>query len=124
MTEDTSVAVGVTCDKGHRWMCSKTIADCVEALIGAYYIVGGLNSAVSVMKWLGIDVSSETKLIEEAKIKASQLCYLSKVDAIEKLESILSYRFSVKGLLLEAITHASHEELGVGHCYQVFLRVV
>jgi len=120
MTEDTSIAVGVTCDKGHRWMCSKTIADCVEALIGAYYIGGGLNAAVSVMKWLHIDASFEIVLVEEAKSKASQLCYLSKVNEIEKLESALGYSFSVKGLLLEAITHPSYEELGLGYCYQVF----
>ncbi|KAL0327603.1 UNVERIFIED_CONTAM: Endoribonuclease Dicer3a [Sesamum angustifolium] len=37
-SEDTKLMLGKTCDRGHRWMGSKTISDCVEALIGAYYV--------------------------------------------------------------------------------------
>ncbi|XP_038975924.1 endoribonuclease Dicer homolog 3b-like [Phoenix dactylifera] len=118
MTEDTSVVVGKACDKGHRWMCSKTIADCVEALIGAYYVGGGLSAVFSLMRWLGIDVKFETTLVKEAKMIASRWCYLSLVNEIEMLESKLNYRFSIKGLLLEAITHPSRQELGLDYCYQ------
>ncbi|XP_043722965.1 endoribonuclease Dicer homolog 3a isoform X2 [Telopea speciosissima] len=118
ITEDTSVVVGKICDKGHRWMCSKTIADCVEALIGAYYVGGGLSAALLIMKWFGIDVEFEPRLIEEAINSASVWSYTPNVNELEMLESKLGYRFSVKGLLLEAITHASLQELGVGYCYQ------
>jgi endoribonuclease Dicer len=38
---------------------------------------------------------------------------------IEELEAKLKYKFSVKSLLLEAITHPSLQELGVDYCYQV-----
>ncbi|KAG1355238.1 hypothetical protein COCNU_07G013500 [Cocos nucifera] len=117
MTE-TSVVVGKACDKGHRWMCSKTIADCVEALIGAYYVGGGLSAVFSLMRWLGIDVKFETTLVKEAKLIASRWCHLALVNEIEMLESKLNYRFSIKGLLLEAITHPSRHELGLGYCYQ------
>jgi len=44
------VVVGKLCDRSHRWMCSKTIADYVEALIGAYYVGGGLFASLNVMK--------------------------------------------------------------------------
>ncbi|KAF8393640.1 hypothetical protein HHK36_021886 [Tetracentron sinense] len=117
-TDETSVVVGKVCDRGHRWMCSKTIADCVEALIGAYYVGGGLNAALPLMKWLGIDAEFDPVLVNEAIYKASIWCCTPKVNEIEVLESKLDYCFSVKGLLLEAITHPSQQELGVGYCYQ------
>uniref|UniRef100_A0A5B7CE62 Uncharacterized protein n=1 Tax=Davidia involucrata TaxID=16924 RepID=A0A5B7CE62_DAVIN len=117
-TEDTKVVVGKYCDEGHRWMVSKTISDCVEALIGAYYVGGGLIAALQLMKWLGIDAELEPSLVEEAIKSASLRSYIPKVNEIETLESKLGYEFSVKGLLLEAITHASEQELGVGYCYQ------
>lgn len=121
VTEGTSVQVGKVCDKGHRWMCSKTIADCVEALIGAYYVGGGLNAALPLMKWLGIDAEFEPTLVEEAINSASIWSYSPKVDELKTLESKLDYSFTVKGLLLEAITHASMQELGVSCCYQVMI---
>jgi len=40
-TEDPKVVVGKFYDRVHRWMCSKTIVDCFEALIRAYYVGGG-----------------------------------------------------------------------------------
>lgn len=119
ITEDSSVVLGKPCDKGHRWMCSKTIADCVEALVGAYYVGGGLSAALSLMNWLGFNVTFTTKLVQDAKFIASHLPYFLKKNDIEELESKLNYRFSVKGLLLEAITHPSLQELGIDYCYQV-----
>ncbi|XP_058069603.1 endoribonuclease Dicer homolog 3a [Magnolia sinica] len=118
VTEDTSVVVGKACDRGHRWMCSKTISDCVESLIGAYFVAGGLRAALVLMKWLGIGAEIDLALVEEATRTAALWCHVPKVDEIETLESKLSYKFSVKGLLLEAITHASQQVLGAGYCYQ------
>ncbi|PSS19311.1 Endoribonuclease Dicer 3a like [Actinidia chinensis var. chinensis] len=117
-TEDTKIIVGKCCDRGHRWMGSKTISDCVEALIGAYYVGGGLTAALHLMKWLGIDAELDPSLVDEAIRTASLHSYIPKAKEIEVLESKLSYKFSIKGLLLEAITHASEQELGVSYCYQ------
>ncbi|KAG6496264.1 hypothetical protein ZIOFF_044123 [Zingiber officinale] len=127
-TEEVSVVVGVPCDRGHRWMRSKTIADCVEALVGAYYAGGGLTAALSLIKWLGIDITIDKVLVKEAKISASHSIHHLKVNKIELLESELNYIFSSKGLLLEAITHPSYQELrldfsskkelGLGYSYQ------
>ncbi|XP_050268142.1 endoribonuclease Dicer homolog 3a isoform X1 [Quercus robur] len=117
-TEDPKVMIGNSCDKGHRWMSSKTIADCVEALIGAYYVGGGIIAALHLMKWLGIDAELDPSLVVEAITTASLRSYVPKDNEIATLESKLGYEFSVKGLLQEAITHASQQELGVGYCYQ------
>ncbi|CAL5419477.1 unnamed protein product [Camellia sinensis] len=117
-TEDAKV-VGKCCDRGHRWMGSKTISDCVEALIGAYYVGGGLTAALQLMKWLGVDAELEPSLVDEAIKVASLHSYIPKAKEIETLESKLGYEFSIRGLLLEAITHASEQELGVGYCYQI-----
>uniref|UniRef100_A0A0E0BBX4 Uncharacterized protein n=1 Tax=Oryza glumipatula TaxID=40148 RepID=A0A0E0BBX4_9ORYZ len=90
----------------------------IEALVGAYYVGGGIAAALWVMRWFGIDIKCDMKLLQEVKFNASHLCSLSKINDIEELEAKLKYNFSVKGLLLEAITHPSLQELGVDYCYQ------
>lgn len=118
-TENTKVKLGKTCDRGHRWVVSKAISDCVEALIGAYYVSGGLTAAVSFMKWLGIETGFDHSLVDDAIRTASLYCYAPKSEDISVLESKLGYNFSTKGLLLEAITHAAGPEKGVGYSYEV-----
>ncbi|KAL8499337.1 hypothetical protein ACS0TY_022353 [Phlomoides rotata] len=117
-SEDIKLMLGKTCDRGHRWMVSKTISDCVEALIGAYHVAGGLTAAVRLMKWIGIEAEVEPSLIDDAIKAASLHCYAPKAKDIDILESKLGYNFSTKGLLLEAITHESEPGEGVGYCYQ------
>ncbi|XP_028797129.1 endoribonuclease Dicer homolog 3a-like [Neltuma alba] len=117
-TKNPSCKVGKLCDRGHRWICSKTISDCVEALIGAYYVGNGLVAALHTMKWFGIDLELDPSLVVEAISKASLRSYVPKTNEITTLELKLGYEFSSKGLLQEAITHASEQELGVGYCYQ------
>nr|CAB3479195.1 unnamed protein product [Digitaria exilis] len=122
--DDKSIIIGKACDKGHRWICSKTISDCVEALIGAYYVGGGLRAAFSVLKWLQIDIKIEEDLIMKAMSSACLRNYLPKVDDLELLETKLGYAFSVKGFLLEALTHPSQQESGATYCYQVLGDIV
>ncbi|TKY74839.1 Endoribonuclease Dicer-like 3a [Spatholobus suberectus] len=117
-TDDPKVVVGKSCDRGHRWMCSKTVADCAEALIGAYYVGGGLFASLNVMKWLGIGTELELSLVDEAITAASLHTCMPKESEIASLEKKIGYEFSVKGLLLEAITHLSEKELGIGCCYE------
>lgn len=119
LTEDPKVVVGKHCDRGHRWMGSKTISDCVEALIGAYYVGGGFIAALKLMKWLGVEAELEPSLVEDAIKTASLYSYTPKAKDIEDLELKLTYKFSVKGLLLEAITHATVLEVDVSYNYQV-----
>ncbi|XP_047049658.1 endoribonuclease Dicer homolog 3a-like [Lolium rigidum] len=119
VVEDTpTVKIGQACDKGHRWICSKTISDCVEAVIGAYYVGGGLRAAVAVLKWLGVDAEIEEELIFHTILSAPVKNYLPKIGVIGMLEAKLGYTFSSKGLLLEALTHPSQRELAERYTYQ------
>ncbi|TYG38586.1 hypothetical protein ES288_D13G235500v1 [Gossypium darwinii] len=113
-TEDLEIKVSISCDRGHRWMCSKTISDCVEALIGAYYVSGGLIAALHMMKWLGIDAELDPSLVAEAINRASLQSYVPN-DEIQIIESKIGYKFSMKFFLQEALTHASANEF---YCYQ------
>ncbi|KAI3687844.1 hypothetical protein L1987_81547 [Smallanthus sonchifolius] len=117
-TEEPKVLTGKCCDMGHRWLGSKTISDCVEALVGAYFVSGGLAAALHCMKWLGINCELDPSLVIEAIKTASLHSYTPKLDVLQSLESKLGYEFVVKGLLLEAITHASNQVQGVGYCYE------
>ena len=109
--------IGESCDEGHRWLCSKTISDCVEALIGAYYVGSGLKASLDFMRWLSMDIDFDPEQLVEARNRASLWSYLPKVEELRLLESKVKYEFSIKGLLLEAITHPSG--MGARCCYQV-----
>ncbi|KAI3801548.1 hypothetical protein L1987_29656 [Smallanthus sonchifolius] len=117
-TEDPKAVTGKCCDLGHRWLGSKTISDCVEALVGAYFVGGGLTGALHCMKWLGISCELNPSRVSEAIKIASLHTYTPKLDALQSLESNIGYKFAVKGLLLEAITHASYQDPGIGCSYQ------
>ncbi|CAH9128863.1 unnamed protein product [Cuscuta epithymum] len=117
--DDETVEIGRCCDRGHRWIVSKTISDCVEALVGAYYVGGGLVSSIKLMKWVGMDIDLDDLSMVNDAIKAASLhSYMPSTVSIESLESKIGYTFSVKGLILEAITHKTKQELGVGCCYE------
>ncbi|XP_010541703.1 PREDICTED: endoribonuclease Dicer homolog 3 isoform X2 [Tarenaya hassleriana] len=109
-SEDLKVKLGKSCDMGHRWMVSKAISDCAEALIGAYYVSGGLTPALHVMKWLGVDVEFDPKIVDEALNIASLQSYIPKNDELTELQAKIGHEFSVKFLLKEAITHKTSDE--------------
>ncbi|KAK9748533.1 hypothetical protein RND81_02G064500 [Saponaria officinalis] len=117
-TFDENLILGKSCDMGHRWLVSKNIADCVEAVIGAYYVSGGLVAALHVMKWLGIEAELAPGYVDKFADVASDRSCTQKSDHIISLESKLGYDFTTKGLLLEAITHATEEKVGAEFCYE------
>ncbi|CAM6082260.1 unnamed protein product [Calypogeia fissa] len=113
------VKIGKSCANGHRWLCSKTISDVVEALIGAYLMEGGAAGALSFMTWAGFKVEvDEEKLVKARTQSAVDLTTITVGADLQVLESILNYSFTNRALLVEAITHASHQELKGGFCYQ------
>jgi endoribonuclease Dicer len=63
------------------------------------------RAVFSVLKWLQIEIETEEDLIVKTMSSASPWNYLLKVDVIELLEAKIGYAFSVKGLLIEALTH-------------------
>lgn len=102
----------------------KVLADCIEALIGAHYLEGGLESAVKFMDRLGVVVNAEVIL------KYQTYKYAPGSDAEEELritrindkritnvEEILRYKFGSKDIVIEALTHGSFAS-GKSRSYQ------
>ncbi|KAI9180947.1 hypothetical protein LWI28_009608 [Acer negundo] len=101
----------------YRVLSSKTLADVVEALIGVYYVEGGKNAANNFMKWIGIQIESDPEEIGDL-VRPSYVpeSILRSID-FDALEGALNIKFKDRGLLVEAITHASRPSSGVS-CYQ------
>lgn len=85
---------------------SKLIADVVESLIGASYVVGGFDEAFLCIQtllpleaWTPIAVSNATLTAAAPEDTASI--------NLRTLETLVGYTFQKKMLLLEALTHAS-----------------
>ncbi|CAH9090311.1 unnamed protein product [Cuscuta europaea] len=102
----------------YRVLSSKTLADVVEALIGVYYVEGGKHAANHFMKWIGFKIDFYSSDFKRREIVPSNVPenILRSID-FEALEGALNIRFNEKGLLVEAITHASRPSAGVS-CYQ------
>ncbi|KAK3886818.1 hypothetical protein Pcinc_009043 [Petrolisthes cinctipes] len=116
----------------------KSIADCVEALIGAYLTTCGPRGALLFMSWLGIkvlpckvDVGDVTSLhITYGHLEPPQspLHHCQVTDIHEQLELLLSgykvfedkinYTFRDRSYLLQAFTHASYYKNRLTDCYQ------
>ncbi|CAN6483899.1 unnamed protein product [Victoria cruziana] len=98
----------------YRVLSSKTLADVVEALIGVYYVEGGKKAANHFMSWIGIPVDFSPQEIPPYCTVPDSIMRSVDFDA---LENALGIKFKNKGLLVEAITHASRPSSGVS-CYQ------
>ncbi|KAI1136686.1 hypothetical protein F5Y05DRAFT_390571 [Hypoxylon sp. FL0543] len=90
-----------------RQMSTKTLADVVEALIGAAYLDGGLSKALICMRiflpeveWRSLDESRDI-LFDLTPMNTELLAFLA------PLEELIGYSFRNKNLLIEAATHSS-----------------
>ncbi|XP_015166709.1 endoribonuclease Dicer homolog 2-like [Solanum tuberosum] len=92
---------------------SKRVADVVEALIGAYLSSGGEVAALSLMKWLGMDID-----FVDAPIQRHFPLNAEKLVNIRYFESLLHYKFHDPSLLVEALTHESYMLPEIPRCYQ------
>lgn len=101
----------------YRVLSSKTLADVVEALIGVYYVEGGKNAANHLMKWIGIQVEFDPEDIVCATGPCNVPESILRSVNFDTLEGALNIKFNNRGLLIEAITHASRPSSGVS-CYQ------
>lgn len=111
-------AVEVRCSKGHHKLRKKTIADVVEALVGAFLVDSGFKAATSFLEWIGIRVDFEASLVINACSASKRFMPLANYKDIEALEALLGHVFLHKGLLLQAFVHPSYNKHG-GGCYQV-----
>ena len=104
----------------------KSIADCVEALIGSYLISCGPRGAQLFMTWLGLEVlppgnegllpPAKSPLLDTSPSGLAQLeVHLCGYDAFEDL---IGYRFHDRSYLLQALSHASYYPNRLTDCYQ------
>ncbi|XP_021275639.1 dicer-like protein 4 isoform X1 [Herrania umbratica] len=107
----------VRCSRNHHWLHKKTIADVVEALVGAFIVDRGFKAATAFLRWIGIRVDFQHSQVNNVWVASKRFMPLcSKVDT-GALENLLGYQFLHKGLLLQAFVHPSHNKHG-GGCYQ------
>ena len=109
----------------------KSIADCVEALIGAYLISCGPRGALLFMTWLGVEVlptnesgrpehlqSPPSPLIRLTSIPEPEKHLLYLLDGYNKFEHMIGYVWRDKAYLLQAFSHASFYPNRLTDCYQ------
>ncbi|GAB2300240.1 endoribonuclease Dicer, variant 2 [Dionaea muscipula] len=117
-SSDGKYASEVRCNKNHRLLQRKTIADVVEALIGAYVVDSGFKAAISFLKWIGIRADFEiSQVIHACTSDDASFMRIEALLDIPSLESSLAYSFLRRGLLLQAFIHPSYNNHG-GGCYQ------
>ena len=104
---------------GQRKLKRKTIADVVEALIGAYLSTGGEKAALWFMDWVGIKVSFNFIPYER-----NFNVHPEKLVNVDFLESLLNYSFRDRTLLVEALTHGSYMLPEIPRCYQVITVII
>ena len=96
-------------------LSTKTIADVVEALIGASYVHGGFELGLECIKLfkLGMEWQSLGDSVEKifSKVEALDDGELP-MDLISSVQKILGHEFTKKTLVVEALTHPSYN-LGV-----------
>ncbi|XP_078491910.1 endoribonuclease Dicer [Ciona intestinalis] len=117
-------------------LADKSIADCVEALLGAYLTTCGHRSAQLLLCHLGLNVLPKVAQAETSKT-VDRFGYLTpptnkmlecrpnqqkKLDqllvALGGFERKINYTFKNKAYLLQAFTHASYYYNTVTDCYQ------
>ncbi|KAI3796093.1 hypothetical protein L1987_38757 [Smallanthus sonchifolius] len=113
----TGAYTEVRCNKGHHWLQKKTVADIVEALVGAFLVDSGFKGAIAFLKWIGIPVDFKHSHVADICASSRIFTNLSGLIDISALENLLGYRFHHKGLLLQALLHPSYHN-SYGGCYQ------
>ncbi|KAM7472961.1 hypothetical protein LguiA_011144 [Lonicera macranthoides] len=107
----------VKCNKNHNWLYKKTIADVVEALVGAFIVDSGFKAAIAFLEWIGIQVDFKASEVTKLCFSSSSFMPLTSQIDISALEHSLGYRFLHKGLLIQAFVHPSYNN-NCGGCYQ------
>ncbi|GAV83983.1 DEAD domain-containing protein/Helicase_C domain-containing protein/Ribonuclease_3 domain-containing protein/PAZ domain-containing protein/dsRNA_bind domain-containing protein [Cephalotus follicularis] len=96
-----------------RRIKGKTVADVVEALIGAFLSTGGEVASLLFMKRIGIEIDFiSIPSTRHFQVQAENLVN------VRYLESLLNYSFRDPSLLVEALTHGSYMLPDIPSCYQ------
>lgn len=96
-----------------REMPTKTLADVVEALIGAAYVEGGMDKALACISLLLPDEDWRSLALgREILYQAAPTCVTELPATMKPVEGLLGYTFRNKALLVEALTHSSYNVPG------------
>ncbi|KAL8742590.1 MAG: hypothetical protein Q9190_004944 [Brigantiaea leucoxantha] len=101
-----------------RELSTKTLADVVEALIGASWLDGGAQKALACLRVFLRDVSWSPI---DRTLSALHDAYQFDVPfppQFSRLEDMLNYKFTLKSLPVEALTHPSYFGLNVSTSYE------
>ncbi|KAH9947264.1 hypothetical protein B0H21DRAFT_345297 [Amylocystis lapponica] len=95
-------------DQNIQWLGDKTVADVVEAIIGAAFLTGGQNLALSVTKTLKVAVPGVEHWSDFARIATpSDNDNRLQIQTVTAVESLVGRQFTRRYLLAQALTHAS-----------------
>ncbi|XP_071041573.1 endoribonuclease Dicer isoform X2 [Parasteatoda tepidariorum] len=107
----------------------KSVADSVEALIGAYLLTSGPKGALKFMSWLGLKpLLSETDdfdnwpptpsnpILPDAVRPEQRIAGFT--SGFDRFEKKIGYTFKNKAYLLQAFTHQSYHYNDITDCYQ------
>ncbi|EGO27424.1 hypothetical protein SERLADRAFT_446652 [Serpula lacrymans var. lacrymans S7.9] len=93
-----------------QWLGDKAIADVVEAIIGAAYISGGRDLALTTAKTLDIPIRNIEHWADfgrKALTPPPRVTAKLRDGSIEAVETIIGHKFAYPHLLAQALTHAS-----------------
>lgn len=113
----------------------KSVADAVEALIGAYLLSCGQRGALMFMSWLGLNPLPNKKDHEATRqdfmtwppeppsVIVGQVSNVQEyvenlTSGFYRFEKTINYKFKDRALLLQAFTHPSYQINEVTDCYQ------
>jgi dsRNA-specific ribonuclease len=91
-----------------REISTKTLADVVEALIGAASVEGGFEKSVECLRVFLPEIDWRPMESNIEKMYESTPTNILLPATLEPLEELIDYRFKKKTLLIEAMTHASY----------------
>ena len=119
-----------------RSVGGKALGDTMEALLGAAFSHGGIETALQVGNRLGFAFGGETawterfEKVNKGKVAENWIVPPTLVRLVEKLETVGGYRVKNPRLFVQAVTHRSYqlgtksyereEFLGDGQCFLLF----
>lgn len=98
---------------GAHFLSDCTVADTLEALIGAAYLSGGVEAGLKMLQYFDIIDSSDLNwrsylpLLKNLKMPSTNLPDEPIPVEVEKLGSVIGYKFSAPSLGVEAFCHPS-----------------
>ncbi|KAL9131198.1 MAG: hypothetical protein Q9217_000800 [Psora testacea] len=101
-----------------REMSTKTLADVVEALIGAAYLDGGPNKALSCVSALLPEIPWLPWLNASHALHDLYEKQMQHAAPLREVEKLTGYDFKLKNILWEALTHPSYQGPSSNSSYQ------